>query len=189
MQHRRMPRATLACAAAALTLASPAVAVPTETLAQAEQVRADVQRRTAGFAITEAASTGVVHSLTLVEGGGSTPRVVSAANGIYYAICPWGARCPYPARGAASLRKREPRRIALELAVETFRTTAVEVVVVALPSRHPVLLVLQREDVRGHEGNGALDRVTLAHAYALRGLVNVSDTQETLVLARLSIAT
>lgn len=183
-----MPRATVVCAAAALVLASPAVAVPADTLVQAEQVRADVQQRTSAFAITEASSTGVVHSLTLVEGA-STPRVVSAANGIYYAICPWGTRCPYPARGAVSLRKREHRRIALELAVETFRRTAAELVVVSLPSRQPVLLVLQREDVREYEGKGALDRLTLAHAYELRGLVNVSDTDETLVLARLSIAT
>ncbi len=58
-------------------------------------------------------------------------------------------------------------------------------VVVSLPTRQPVLLVLERSDVPERASGAALDRLTLAHLYTLRALVPVSDTAETLVLARL----
>ena len=183
-----MPRARLICsvAALALTSAAPLRAVPVETLAEAEEIRADVQSRHVGLAITEASSTNVVQSLTLVSHGSST-RVVLTAGGVYYSICPKLARCPYPGRRGVHRRARLPRRVALELAVRTFTETTANVVVVSLPTREPVLLVLERRDASEHASAAVLDRLTLAHLYTLRALASVSDTAETLVLERLAI--
>ena len=48
-------------------------------------------------------------------------RFIPAANGIWYAICPVGATCPYPAhRSARPAAALAPRRLALELALRTF---------------------------------------------------------------------
>jgi hypothetical protein len=148
----------------------------------AEQIRSEVQRSGGAFAITEASSTGVVESLTLLSPQAAGVRVVPAAGGVYYALCPRRARCPYPARGGARLRARVPRALALELARRTFERTTANLVVVSLPSRRPALLVLERGDV-----TGTLDHVTLAHVYALRSLVPVSVATDTLVLARIPL--
>jgi hypothetical protein len=181
-----MPRARLIVFVAALasTSAAPLGAVPVETLAQAEEIRADVQRRHSALVVTEASSTNVVHSFTLVSRSSST-RVVPTAEGVYYALCPKLARCPYPGRRGVRIRARHPRRVAFELAVRTFRATAANVVVVSLPTRQPVLFVLERSDVPERASGAALDQLTLAHLYTLLALVPVSDTAETLVLARL----
>ena len=71
------------------------------------------------------------------------------------------------------------------LALRTFRRTAAGVVVVSLPTGAPTLLVLERDDVTEAR---ALDQLTLSHLYAIRSLVTVSDTADTLVLARIPLA-
>jgi hypothetical protein len=154
-------------------------ATPSETLAQAERIRAEVGAKYRGLAVTEASTTGVVHSLTLL--GGPAPRVVPAVNGVYYAICPVRARCPYPGRRGFRLRAVLPRRIAFELAVRTFRETAAHVVVVALPTKVPVLFVAERGAALPDK---PLDSLWLSHLYSPQSLTVVTGTTETLVLAR-----
>ena len=177
---------TLVCTLAfVLALASAASirAGSADTLGDAEQIRAEVQALGASFVVTEASSTEVVESLTLLSHPDPL-RVVPAAGGVYYAICARGARCPYPGRRGARLGARLPRRMALELALRTFARTPAGVVVVSLPTSRPTLLVLERQDVTS-ASRDALDRSTLSHVYAIRSLVPVSDVAETLVLARI----
>ena len=130
-----------------------ASALEPEALARARVIRADVTaryRHAPGpkLGVTEATSTGVVESITLVTDWLEPSRVVPADNGIYFAICPVRAKCPYPARSAAWPAEASlPRRMALELALRAFAETSVSLVVVALPTVRPVWLVFERDDL------------------------------------------
>ena len=123
-----------------------------EALVRAQEIRAEVSaryRHVPGrkLVVAEATTTGVVESLTLVEGGLETMRVVSAGNGIYFALCSARARCPFPSRSATwRMGALLPRRIAVELALRTFRETSATLVVVALPTAEPVWIVFERDD-------------------------------------------
>lgn len=142
--------------AAGVASASPVVAAgppePDRTLAQARVIRAEVSahsRRMLGrkLAVIEVSTTGVVASITLDDWVGQ-PRVVPAADGIYYAICTIGATCPYPARAAAWRPVAYlPRRLALDLALRTFVETSASIVVAALPTTRPVWVVFERDDI------------------------------------------
>jgi len=100
------------------------------------------------LAVTEATSTAVVESFTLLTDPFEPLRVVPADNGIYFAICSARAKCPYPARSAAwPAVAFLPRRQALELALRTFLETSVSLVVVALPTAEPVWVVFERDDL------------------------------------------
>jgi hypothetical protein len=143
----------------------------------------------------------VIDSFTLFTGPAAEPRVVPAANGIYYAVCPVGATSPYPARAAQPAAAFLPRRAALELVVRTFLETSVDVVAVSLPTMGFVLLILERADLIGKVDAPALyaalradpaavpapslrravDGLTRPHLFAPFALVPVSDTSETLV--------
>ena len=179
----------VACTAAvllALVAAGPLRAGSDQTLEDAERIRSEVQPSGGRFVITEASSTGVVESLALLTEPLAAPRFIAAAGGVYYAICARGTRCPYPA-GAAHVRARVPRQMALELVRRTLERTAAGVVVVSLPTREPTLLVLEREDLV-HASPHELNRLTLTHIYAIRSLVAVSDVADALVLARIPLA-
>jgi hypothetical protein len=124
-----------------------------QSLQHAQTIRAELDARyrgprRGGLAVTEASSTGVVESFTLVTSDLLETRVVPAENGIYYAVCPTRASCPYPgrrhARPAADL---DARRLALELAVRTFLETAVDVVAVSLPTPRFMVFIVEREEV------------------------------------------
>ena len=101
-----------------------------------------------GLAVTEASSTDVIESFTLLTADLQETRIVPTENGIYYAICPRGAACPYPhrrhARPAADFL---PRRLALELALRSFLETSAAVVAVSLPTPRFVLFIVQREEL------------------------------------------
>jgi hypothetical protein len=175
------------------------------TLVRAERIRAEVDARYrgTGLAVTEASSTAVIDSFTLIAG--AEPRVVPAANGIYFAICPLRATCPNPGRSARGPTAFLPRREALDLAVRTFLETPADVVAVSLPTRRFVLLVLERDDVSGSVDAFALrdalaaapvtgsypelrtivDRLTRPHLFAPSALVPVSPTRDTLVASSL----
>jgi hypothetical protein len=134
------------------------------------------------LAVTETTPLGVVDSLTLVTG--SELRVVPAADGIYFAICSLGVRCPYPLRSAWPAAAPLPRRLALELALRTFVETRVSVVVVALPTAEPVWAVFEREQFLSDvDAPAALDELaaapSLSSGLPLRALV------DRLTLARL----
>jgi hypothetical protein len=122
-----------------------------QSLTRAALIRADVTaryRKVPGrkLAVTESTSTAVVQSVTLVADSLEL-RVVSADNGIYFAVCSSRARCPYPVRSAAWRAAAVlPRRQALELALRTFLETSVDLVLVALPTAKPVWLVFERDD-------------------------------------------
>jgi hypothetical protein len=177
---------TTACAitvlivGAAAALTPPAPASSTETIAQARHIRADVNARLRSapgrkLVVTEATSTAVVRSLTLVEPGGL--RVVPADNGIYFATCSTGARCPYPRRSQSwPATAFAPRRLALELALRTLLETSASLVIVLLPTVEPVWVLFERDDVlRSLDASSVLARlVPLAGGgdAALRKLVD-----------------
>ena len=181
-----------------------------EPLAHARQIRAEVDshyRRSHGprLAVTEASSTAVIDSFTLFSGLAEEPRVLPAANGIYYAVCPIGATCPYPGRRAQPATAFLPRRAALELAVRTFLETSADLVAVSLPTARFVLLILERDDVLGNVDAAALrdmlavdpatapdnplrrlvDQLTRPYLFVPWALVPVSDTRETILASRL----
>ena len=170
---RTRPR-TLSLALALLVAVAAAVpshpsarasAVTPETITRARAIRAEVDARYRllpgrKLVVTEATSTGVVRTLTLVHDWLEPFRVVPARNGIYFAICPEGARCPYPARSAAwSAAALLPRRQALELALHTFLRTSVSLVVVALPTAEPAWVVFERDVLTGIDSRTVLDRL------------------------------
>jgi hypothetical protein len=154
---RKLPLAlvTLAAAVAAVPAYSSATASALEpdSLTRARIIRAEINtqyRLMPGrkLVVTEATSTGVVQSLTLVTDWLEPPRVVPADNGIYFAICSARATCPYPGRSAAWPEVAFlPRRQALELALRTFLETSASLVVVALPTAEPAWVVFQRDDL------------------------------------------
>jgi hypothetical protein len=178
-----------------------------DALAHAREIRAEVDARYRGphgtrLAVTEASATSVIDSFTLFASALEMPRVVPADNGIYFAICPVRATCPYPGRRfARSPAAFTPRRAALELAVRTFLETSTNLVVVSLPTARFILLVLERDDVMGDVDASALrdalagdpasapdarlrrivDRMTLPRLFAPWALVPISETRETLV--------
>lgn len=127
-------------------------ALEPDTLARVRTIRSELSARYAllpgrRLVVTEATTTGVVPTLTLVADW-LEPRVVPSDDGIYYGICSARARCPYPKRSAAwRAAAFLPRRLALELALRTFAETSVTLVVVALPTRDPVWVVFEREDL------------------------------------------
>jgi hypothetical protein len=179
---RNLPLAlalALASLAAGAVAASPAPASATtsalapETLTRARVIRAEVNARYRlmpgrKLVVTEATSTGVVESFTLLTDPFEPLRVVPADNGIYFAICSARAKCPYPARSAAwPAIALLPRRQALELALRTFLKTSVSLVVVALPTIKPVWVVFERDDLLANINAPALlDQVAKQPAIA-----------------------
>jgi hypothetical protein len=131
-----------------------AAPIASRDLAHAERIRSETTaryarpRRGRSLVVTESSSTGVVESFWLLSADLSEERIVPADNGVYYAICPRGATCPYPARGfARPAADFLPRRLALELAVRTFLETSADVVAVSLPTPRFVLLIVQRDEL------------------------------------------
>ena len=145
-------------------------AIRAETTARYARIRAP------RLAVTEASRTGVLESFTLMSADLMEERVLPADKGIYYAICPRGATCPYPARRFVRPESDFlPRRIALELALRTFLETSADLVAVSLPTRRFVLFVVQRDDL-------AQDVDLAALARALKGDPNrapAASLQET----------
>lgn len=146
-------RVAIPATGSASTASRELTAVDPTTLARARTIRSQVSaryRRAGGRAlvVTEASATGVVESFTLLSSGLDTARIVPAENGVYFAICPAGASCPYPgrrfARPAADFL---PRRQALELAVRSFLETSTDLVVVSLPTSRFILFVVEREEL------------------------------------------
>jgi hypothetical protein len=144
----------LAAAAASPTRASLSVsALESGSLGHAQTIRAELDARyrsarRGGLAVTEASSTGVVESFTLLTPDLFEERVLPAHDGIYYAVCPVGASCPYPAkRFARPAADLDVRRLALELAVRTFLETSADVVAVSLPVRRYIALIAERGEL------------------------------------------
>jgi hypothetical protein len=154
-----------ALAASPSEASSTASALEPTSLARAQTIRAQVDARYRvtpgrGLGVTEATSTGVIESFTLLTRDVLATRFLPADNGIYYAICPVRATCPYPdrrfARPAADFASR---RLALELALRTFLETSASVVAVALPTPRFTAFVVEREELAR-----AVDLATLAKA-------------------------
>jgi hypothetical protein len=135
----------LACVGPASS-ASGARSTSTVSLARAATIRAEVDARYPGLRVTEASSTAVIDSVTLFTAE-ADPRVVPAENGIYFAVCPIRATCPYPGHDARAPSVFAPRRLALELAVRTFLETEADLVLVSLPTPRFVLLVFERAEL------------------------------------------
>lgn len=184
MSNRVDRRRRLACGlllAFALS-AAPAWAVETESelqppaVVRAKAIRNQVNARYRPLpgrklAVTEVTTTGVVESLSLLTSPLELPRVVPADNGLYFALCSVGARCPYPARSAAwPAAAFRPRRQALELAVRAFSQTTVDLVVVALPTWSPTWVVFERDDLSPEIGAPLRDQLTGDPRFADAGL-------------------
>jgi len=141
--------------AAAASDARPSKGLDLDPLAltQAHNIKFDVTARYGRpggpkLVVTEASSTGVIESYILLTARFDGVRVVPADNGIYYAICPVGAVCPYPARRLARpATDFVPRRQALELALRTFLETSATVVAVSLPTRDYVFFAVERDEL------------------------------------------
>src|SRR5262245_51616074 len=97
--------AMLVIGAFATAVASASPVAPTlepRSLARAQAIRAQLDARYRvvrgrGLSVTEATATGVIESFTLLTPDLLETRLLPADNGIYYAICPVRASCPYPA--------------------------------------------------------------------------------------------
>jgi hypothetical protein len=142
-------------------------------LAQVRKIRTEINARNLGprgskLAVTEASSTSVIESFSLLTAGLDELRIVPADSGIYFAICPLRATCPNPARrfarpAAAFL----PRRQALELALRTFIETSADLVAVSLPTTRFVLFIVEREELEREADMPALaDRLARDRAIA-----------------------
>jgi len=155
------------------------------TLVRAASIRDEVNTRIqllagAGLSVTEATSTDLIDSFTLLSDDLFDARFVPARGGVWYTICPDRAPCPYPAsRLSRPASDRLARALALELALRTFLETDAPVVGVALPTPHFVALVLEREELAREVNMSALasalragplqDRPLAALAKALDG--------------------
>jgi hypothetical protein len=152
-------RVAVALLAVASVAAFPVQASPTasalesRSLAHARTIQAQLDARYRllpgrGLAVTEATSTAVVESFTLLTPDLLEARFLPADNGIWYAICPVRATCPYPARRfARPAADFVPRRLALELAVRTFLETSVDVVAVSLPTPRFIAFIVERKEL------------------------------------------
>ena len=170
MRRRAILVAGALLAAGAVT-AFPVQASPTasarepKSVARAQMIRTQIDARYrdlpgGGLSVTEATSTGVVESFALLTSDLLETRFLPARNGIYYAICSVRATCPYPARHfARPAADLVPRRLALELALDTFLETSADVVAVSLPTARFVAFVVERKELARE-----VDMPTLARA-------------------------
>ena len=175
-------------------------------LVEAQKIRAQINvrylaPRGPGLAVTEASSTGVVESFSLLTPGPEGLRVVPADGGIYFAICPRHASCPHPARGLARPAAAFlPRRQALELALRTFLETRADVVAISLPTTRFVLFIVERGELEREvdmpalmkklAGNPAIavdaplrrtvDKLTFSRIFIALGLESTSNARDTL---------
>jgi hypothetical protein len=212
MSTSRLIRALLlsfAAAAAGAVAAIPASAskslpdLQPQALVRAKAIRTNVNaryRRLPGrkLAVTEVTSMGVVDSVSLIVDPLEPPHVVPAENGIYFALCTAGARCPHPPRSAAwPATAFRPRRQALELAVRAFALTGASLVVVALPTWSPTWVVFERDELSKKIGaplraqlaadprfadaglRGAVDELTLGRTFVPLGIEPVAPGRET----------
>ena len=153
----------LIAAMSAVTAAAGANALGPRTLAQARAIKTEITARYVGpkLVVTEASPTDVIESFLVLTPDFLGLRVVSADNGIHYAICPVRATCPYPgSRAARPASAFIPRRQALELALRTFLETSATVVSVSLPTPEYVFFLVERDELRG------VDMAALAKALA-----------------------
>lgn len=146
--------------------ASPtAAALEPKSLQRAQTIRTQLDARYRvvpgrGLVVTEATSTGVVESFTLLTPDLLKTRIFPADKGIWYAICTVRATCPYPARHfARAAADLVPRRLALELALHTFLETSADVVAVSLPTAQFTAFVVGRKELARE-----VDMATLAKA-------------------------
>ena len=146
---------------------SPRLPNESTTLARAEGIRDELNaryRRLPGrrLIVTEASSTNVVESFTLLSSDLQELRTVAARNGVWYALCLARATCPYPApRDGRPASAYLPRQLALELSIRTFLETSASVVAVSLPTpRDFTVFVMQRAELMGDADLLALPRAT-----------------------------
>jgi hypothetical protein len=149
----------VALLAVATVTAFPVQASPTTSalepwsLARAQSIRTQLDARYRvlagrGLAVIEATSTGVVDSFALLTPDLLEARFLPADNGIWYAICPVPATCPYPARRfARPAADLVSRRLALELALRTFLQTSADVVAVSLPTPRFIAFIVERKEL------------------------------------------
>jgi hypothetical protein len=167
MARPTVPKLVAVAALAFSVLAAfPASASPTDarSLARAETIRAQLDARYRqlpgpGLRVTEAGSTDVVGTFALLTPDLLEARFLPADNGIWYAICPVRATCPYPARRfSRSAAALAPRRLALELALRTFLETSADVVGVSLPTPIFIALIVDRAELEREVDIRALAR-------------------------------
>jgi hypothetical protein len=167
-----MRKSLVALVLAAATGATAAVSVAGSSslspvaLSHARAIKTEISARYVRgpkLTVTEASPTDVIESYLLLTPDLLGLRVVSADNGIYYAICPVRATCPYPGpRSARPASAFAPRRLAIELAARTFLETSATLVAVSLPTPDFVFFLVERDELAREVDIAALAR-------ALRG--------------------
>jgi hypothetical protein len=161
---------------------STALEVDPRALARAQTIRVEMNARyrlRAGgeLNVIDSTSTGVIDSFALLTPDLLETRFVPADNGIWYAICPVRATCPYPARRfARPAASFVPRRLALELALHTFLKTSADVVAVSLPTQRFIAFVVERSEL-----TRKVDMPTLANALGSNPSRTLSSSLERLV--------
>ena len=131
--------------------------------------------------VSPASTTAGVATLELLDPVAWSGRSIPTGNGVSFTLCDRGSLRPCSlGRGAVAARRQ-----AFELALTTLRSTAVDLVVVALPQspRRHTLLVFER-DVLDTPGLDPLV-ATAERIYAMGALVRYSDEDDSLVLVRL----
>ncbi len=174
----------LATGASAAVPAHSSATAPTLTpnaLSGTQAIRADVTARYRllpgrKLVVTAATSTEGASMLVLMTADWLEGRIVPTDNGIFFDTCAARATCPYPVRrGAWSVAAFVPRRLALELALRSFLETTVSLVVVSLPTPHPVWVVFERDVLLADlDAPAVLDRLASSPAttdLSLRELV------------------
>ena len=110
-----MPRFVVTIIITGLTVVAASTAIAASSslspvaLSHARAIKAEISARYVRgpkLAVTEASPTDVIESYLLLTPDLLGLRVVSADNGIYYAICPVRATCPYPGPRSAGRRPR-----------------------------------------------------------------------------------
>jgi hypothetical protein len=150
------------------TGAPPLAPASAATLAQAGTIREELNTRIrlvpgAGLSVTEATSTDMIDSFTLLSQDLLDARFVPAAGGVWYTLCPTAVGCPSPAsRFARRADDRFARRLALELALRTFVTSDAPLVGVALPTPRFVAVIFERDELAAKVDMPALARALRA---------------------------
>jgi hypothetical protein len=152
---------------------STAQIAPPTTIARAGAIRDEINGRIrlvagAGLAVTEASSTDELETFSLLSEDLLDVRFVTARGGVWYAICPERAVCPYPAPWLARLANDHlVRHIALQLVVRTLLETDAPVVGVALPTPQFAALIVERAELAR-----TVDLATVARALSTQPLLD-----------------
>lgn len=155
------------------------------TLERAQAIRTDARARMqhlsgAPLRLGAPTTTDGLEAFMLLSQDLLGQRFVAAGNGVWYSICARSGPCAAPARRLTRpAADQVPRRLALELAVQTFLETDAPVVAVSLPTPRVVVVILVRDELaRGADLDSLAPRLRRQplHVAPSAGLRDLVDT-------------